>query len=207
MNSNKRDTSDKKEISNIKEIFLNEAKEILTELESDLVLLEEGGNEELLNRIFRHAHTLKGSSAIAGYPEVSEFMHGIEDILDRLRSGELFADDRLTDHLLNAFDWVKFALFGDGSEPEIEAAREYFVGWMKNYTAPLEAQVEKEEAAHKEVGYWYYRVRARFGEDIFSSGIDPLAIMDDFVSLGQTVEVKVDDTGLPEFGALNPEKC
>src|SRR5208337_3429154 len=47
----------------------------------------------------------------------------------------------------------------------------------------------------------------RFREEIFGSGIDPLSIMDDFTSLGQVVEIKADDTALPAFGALDPEKC
>src|SRR5208337_2735105 len=191
----------------IKEIFLDEAKEILSNVESDLVLLEEGGDADLLNRIFRAAHTLKGSSAIAGYADVSGFMHGLESVLERLRAGELAADDRLTDLLLKSFDWVRLALFGDESEAELAAARDNIAKWTLSYTAAPDERNEEAEAAHKEVGYWYYRVRARFREDIFGSGIDPLSIMDDFTSLGQVVEIKVDDTALPAFEAFDPEKC
>src|SRR5208283_1151070 len=96
----------------IKDVFLNEAKEILSNVESDLVLLEEGGDGDLLNRIFRAAHTLKGSSAIAGYADVSGFMHGLESVLERLRAGELTADEQLIDLFLKSFDWVKYALYG-----------------------------------------------------------------------------------------------
>src|SRR5208337_2640226 len=191
----------------IKDIFLNEAKEILSNVESDLVLLEEGGDADLLNRIFRAAHTLKGSSAIAGYADVSGFMHGLESVLERLRTGELAADDRLTDLLLKSFDWVRLALFGDGSETDLAATRDNITKLMLRYTAAPDERSEKAETAHKEVGYWCYRVRAKFREDIFESGIDPLSIMDDFTSLGQVVELKADDTALPAFEALDPEKC
>src|SRR5271157_2349832 len=130
----------------IKEIFLNEAKEILSNVESDLVLLEEGGDTDLLNRIFRSAHTLKGSSAIAGYAEVSGFMHGLESVLERLRTGELAADEQLTDLLLKSFDWVRLALFGDRSETELAGARGSITKWMLGYTAAQDEGIEKAEA-------------------------------------------------------------
>src|SRR3990172_2173892 len=95
-----------------REIFLHEAHEILSSLESDLVLLEQGGDPELLNRVFRCAHTLKGSSAVAGFDEVRGFMHSLEGVLDGLRSGMIAVDDRLTDLLLGSVDWVRLELFG-----------------------------------------------------------------------------------------------
>ena len=104
--------------TSVKEVFLNEAREILANVESDLVLLEQGGDAELLNRIFRYAHTLKGSSAMAGFGEVSEFMHGLESVLDRLRSGALEIDNRLVDLLLGSFDWVRIILFGNTADAD-----------------------------------------------------------------------------------------
>ena len=57
-------------------IFLNESKEIIGNLESDIVTLEEkNDDEEIINRIFRYFHTLKGSSGIAGFMVIYEFTH------------------------------------------------------------------------------------------------------------------------------------
>jgi len=203
----------------IKDIFLNEAKEILGSVESDLVLLEQGGDAELLNRIFRSAHTLKGSSAIAGYAGVSGFMHGLENVLERLRAGELTADEQLIDLLLKSFDWVKYALYGDSSESDRSMSEERLIGRLRKYTERKDEQETKAKEGYVEegsagegqlvagAGFRYFRVWARFKENIFESGINPLSIMDDFVSLGQVVELKADDTALPAFEALDPEKC
>jgi two-component system chemotaxis sensor kinase CheA len=194
--------------SAIQDIFLNEAKEILTDVESDLVLLEQGGDADLLNRIFRYAHTLKGSSAIAGFDEISGFMHGLESVLDKLRSGELAINNRLTDMLLGSFDWVKLTLFGGNKESDINAAYDHCIELMNEYTTGEASMPGEEPKADVEnIGYRYYRLRAIFRENIFESGIDPLSIMDDFISLGIVEEIKIDKDALPAFNELDPERC
>jgi two-component system chemotaxis sensor kinase CheA len=195
----------------IKEVFLNETREILTNLESDLVLLEQGGDAELLNRIFRYVHTLKGSSAIAGYDRISEFMHGLENVLELLRTGGLAIDERLTDLLLDSSDWVKLELFGEGEAVEGEPARRRLVERIRQ-CADAEGGPEPEAASDEEHkaagdGVRYVRVKARFRTNIFESGIDPLSIMEDFVSLGEMVAITVDDRGLPGLYKLDPERC
>ena len=194
--------------SSIKEVFLNEVREILPNVESDLVLLEKGGDAELLNRIFRYAHTLKGSSAMAGFDEVSGFMHGLEGILDRLRSGTLSVDDRLVDLFLNSFDWVRLVLFGSPDDPDSEGIKRRLDEWIREYGSTASAAGETAAAAAaKDDAPRYYRVRARFRENIFESGIDPLSIIEDFLGLGTVVALKVDSSNLPDLAALDPEKC
>ncbi len=194
--------------TSVKEVFLNEAREILANVESDLVLLEQGGDTELLNRIFRYAHTLKGSSAVAGFSEVSEFMHGLEGVLDRLRSGALAVDNSLVDLLLGSFDWVRITLFGNAAEAGGESMKRRLNGWMADFSgnAPVQAGSQPGTAAAAEV-FRYYRVQARFREDIFEFGIDPLSIIEDFLSLGTAVDLKVDGSRVPELSLIDPEKC
>ncbi|MBN2158583.1 MAG: chemotaxis protein CheA [Spirochaetes bacterium] len=196
--------------TSIKDVFLNEAREILSSVESDLVLLEQGADADLLNRIFRCAHTLKGSSAMAGFGEVSEFMHGLESVLDRLRSESLKADDRLIDLLLGSFDWVKLALFSGEGRKEDGGLKQHLVDSLSGFTGDAvgpcnSGDVQEPEA--KDEGCRYYRVRARFRENIFESGIDPLSIIEDFLSLGSVVDLQVDHSAMPEFEDLDPEKC
>ncbi len=192
----------------IKEVFLNEAREILSHVESDLVVFEAGSDPEILNRIFRYAHTLKGSSSMAGYEQVSELMHGLETILDRLRSGVLEIDDRLIDILLECFDWVKLALFGGGDE-EADGIKRNLIERMGAYSAEKAGEIREDARPEQaeDFGYRYFRARAKFRDTIFESGIDPLSIIEDFVSLGNVVEMAVDDTALPALAALDPEKC
>jgi two-component system chemotaxis sensor kinase CheA len=192
----------------IREVFLNEAREVLPNIESDLVLFEAGSDGDTLNRIFRYVHTLKGSSAIAGFENVSDLMHGIENVLDRLRSGTLEIDQRLIDIFLGCLDWVKMVLFDGKADSAGDAIKMNLIDRMKEYSAgegktPGEVRTEESPA----VGYRYFRVRAKFRDDIFESGIDPLSIIEDLVSLGTVVEMKIDDTNMPDIDSLDPEKC
>lgn len=86
-------------------VFLEEAEEELALLEQDLVLLEkEAENQELLQEIFRAAHTLKGSSATIGHQKMAQVTHLMENLLDQLRHQELEMSPELTDVLLEAVD-------------------------------------------------------------------------------------------------------
>jgi len=96
------------EMAAILPVFLAESEENLTELEEALLALEaEPGDTELLNTVFRAAHTLKGNGANLGLAPVAEFAHGVEDVLDRLREGELTLDGPLAGLLLQATDALR----------------------------------------------------------------------------------------------------
>ena len=132
----------------IKEVFLNEARELLSNIESDLVLFEAGGDTETLNRIFRYFHTLKGSAAIAGFENVSELTHSIENLLDRLRSGTLEVDQHLIDIFLGCLDWAKMALFGGSSDSDADAIKMNLIDRMKEYSVAEEktpGEIQTEE--------------------------------------------------------------
>lgn len=75
------------------EAFFEEASELVADFESGLLHLEEApADKELLNRIFRCAHTLKGNSAMLGFEKVAHFTHALEDMLDELRNRESHGD-------------------------------------------------------------------------------------------------------------------
>jgi two-component system chemotaxis sensor kinase CheA len=192
----------------IKEVFLNEARELLSNIESDMVLFEEGGDVDTLNRIFRCIHTLKGSSAMAGFENVSELAHAIESVLDMLRTGSIGINPRLTTLFLECLDWGKMVLFGACSDFDSNAAKKHLIERLQEHSSeedetPREARFEETEG----IGERYFRIRAKFRENIFESGIDPLSIIEDLISLGTAVELKADDTNLPDMDSLDPEKC
>ncbi len=206
----------------IRQAFLTEAKEIIENLESDIVQLEENaGDREIINRIFRYFHTLKGSSGIAGFTEVYEFSHKIENLLDAVRGGKIEVTDSLIDLILDSMDWIRDSIFtegeGDAAMNERKSILLGKVGEFKKPDASVEkplksedaakaraAAHEKEDAANK---YKYYRVRASFIEKIFEFGIDPLMVMEDLASHGPIIKNIVDKQNLPEFEGIDPEKC
>ncbi|MHB8172824.1 MAG: Hpt domain-containing protein, partial [Thermincolia bacterium] len=89
-------------------LFLEEADEHLQLLEEDLVRLEkEEETGELLQAIFRAAHTLKGSSATLGHPRMAQLTHAMENILDKLRRDQLTLTTGVMDVLFEALDLLR----------------------------------------------------------------------------------------------------
>lgn len=87
--------------------FTSEAEELLEHLSRDLVDFEAQGmnvRPELINKIFRDVHSLKGLAGMLGFGDVSELAHSLEDMLDRLRMGRVAISKALTDLLYDAVD-------------------------------------------------------------------------------------------------------
>jgi two-component system, chemotaxis family, sensor kinase CheA len=88
--------------------FLAEAADLLAQVDEGLLQLERTpGDPELINEIFRAAHTFKGSSGLFDFPELTRLTHAAEDLLDAVRGGRLSLDSGMTDDLLAAFDLIR----------------------------------------------------------------------------------------------------
>ncbi|HEX8255479.1 MAG TPA: Hpt domain-containing protein, partial [Thermoanaerobaculia bacterium] len=90
-----------------REEFTSEAEELLDTLSRDLVELESQGasvRPELVNKIFREVHSLKGLAGMLGFGDISELSHSLEDMLDRLRMGKIEVSKELIDLLYDSVD-------------------------------------------------------------------------------------------------------
>ena len=91
--------------------FLIEADELITSLDTNLVKLEGASDDlDLLNEIFRAAHTIKGTSSFLGFDQVSGLTHKMEDILNKLRKAEISVTPEIMDLLLESLDTLKVLL-------------------------------------------------------------------------------------------------
>jgi len=102
--------------------FTSEAEELLETLSRDLVDLEGQGRNvrpELINKIFREVHSLKGLAGMLGFAEISELSHNLEDMLDRLRMGKIEITRELYDVLYDAVDSLNRLVIAI-NEPEAE---------------------------------------------------------------------------------------
>ena len=96
------------DMSEYKGEFVNEAREHLEILNQSLLDLEhDQSNTDLLNNIFRAAHTLKGSSATMGYTNVNTLTHRMENVLDAIRQGVAEATSATMDALFDCFDTLE----------------------------------------------------------------------------------------------------
>lgn len=89
-------------------LFLQEADEQLQLLDEDIVRLEKESNDpELMQEIFRAAHTLKGSSAMVGHQRLSDLAHAMENVLDNIRKKLLTVSPKVVDALLHGLDVMR----------------------------------------------------------------------------------------------------
>ncbi len=120
------------DLQEIMEDFLIEAFEMNEQLDQDLVELEHNPEDlDLLNRIFRVAHTIKGSSSFLNLNILTHLMHNMEDVLNRARKGEIKITPDIMDVVLRSIDLMKTLLVtirdtgsdtNNGKENEIEEA-------------------------------------------------------------------------------------
>jgi len=113
----------------ILQTFLEEAKEHLDGIESDFLEIEEMGadiDEELVNRVFRSAHSIKGGSGFLGLEVIKKLSHGIENVLDMIRNKELVPTSKVSSTVLTAFDKLS-ELINDSENSNDADISEYIV--------------------------------------------------------------------------------
>ncbi|MDF1881268.1 Hpt domain-containing protein, partial [Sulfurimonas sp. MAG313] len=99
------------EFQEILQDFLIESFELIEQLDQDLTLLETQPEDlELLNRIFRVAHTVKGASSFLNFDVLTHLTHHMEDVLNKARHGELLLDADVMDVVLESIDLMKALL-------------------------------------------------------------------------------------------------
>ena len=132
--------------------FFDEAREHIESIEEMAMALEAGrGDPELLNSIFRAAHSIKGGSGTFGFTQLAEATHEMETLFDALRKGRGTADATTVRLLLDSCDAFKAHLerlkAGDrGEDAAIEAARARLAGYRGEAAipaAPVEAAQEE----------------------------------------------------------------
>ena len=96
------------EMQDLVQDFILEADEIIENLDQDLIELENRKNDyDLLNKIFRAAHTIKGASSFLGFDKLSGVTHHAEEILNKLRKSEMSVTPPIMDILLEFVDITK----------------------------------------------------------------------------------------------------
>ncbi len=99
------------EFQEILQDFLVESFELIEQLDQDLVELEHRPEDlDLLNRIFRVAHTVKGASSFLNFDVLTHLTHHMEDVLNKARHGELLLDADIMDVVLESIDLMKTLL-------------------------------------------------------------------------------------------------
>ncbi|CAM2964073.1 chemotaxis protein CheW [Helicobacter burdigaliensis] len=143
------------EMQEILEDFLIEAFEMIEQLDQDLVELENHPDDlDLLNRIFRVAHTIKGSGSFLNFSVLTHLTHHMEDVLNKARHGELTITPDIMDVVLESIDYMKKLLSAirdsgsdanTGLEGEIEGTISRLDAISKGGEAPKAEEAPQEQ--------------------------------------------------------------
>jgi two-component system chemotaxis sensor kinase CheA len=114
--------------------FTEEAAELVEAFEQGLLDLEQTPDDaEVLNRIFRSAHTIKGNSAMLGFSDVAHFTHSLEDVLDRMRKGRLRVTRAGMNLLLRSLDMLKLKLKALGRPEDASTDAAHLIAELHTY--------------------------------------------------------------------------
>ena len=99
--------------------FQEEAQDLLQRLNEGVITLEaEPSNRELIDQMLRDAHTLKGSSRMVGLIAISDVAHRLEDIMVKVRDGEMLYTPKMSDYFFEALDAIMFLSDNRGENPD-----------------------------------------------------------------------------------------
>ena len=203
--------------------FLDEAAELLKQLEEALLVMEtDPENSENLNAAFRAAHTIKGTSGLFGCDAVVSFTHDAETLMEALRSGVLKVHEGVIAALLQSRDQMERLLeeVKTGvSDPEVAALSASIgatlrglIGAPATTTASAAVQADdvqdlpaEPQGAGANTSLWHLSLR--FGPDALRNGLDPLAFIRYLGRLGEISHLRLLSDTLPALDALDSESC
>ena len=201
-------------IDKYKQAFQEEAREILLELESALLELNERREDmDLVGRVFRALHTIKGSGAMFGFDEVAAFTHHIENAFDQVRNGHMETSPDLISLSLAAVDQIKAMLDEAAGQGRANAATSaHILEKVRELTGNRESSVAKKEEAVSAplpakggvARNWHISFRP--GPDLLRRGANPLLLFRELRQLG-TLQISVNTEGVPSLGELDPQCC
>jgi len=197
-----------------RQAFQEEARELLVELESALLELNDKRDDrELVGRAFRALHTIKGSGGMFGFDDIARFAHGLEAAFDRLRSGEIAATSSLINLALASGDQIKAMLDASAGSGAVDHSRSASIlaelceltGAQAN--EPCATQLSGGAPGAGDSGQArQWRIRFRPGEKVVLNGTNPLLLLQELRTLGP-MRVTVDTAAIPPLREMDPECC
>lgn len=214
------------DMSQFHQVFFEECFEGLEAMESGLLDLNTGDiDAEVINTIFRGAHSIKGGSGTFGFNEVADFTHIMETLLDQMRDGRRPVTQPAVDVLLGSVDCLRAMLTAIQSDDNIDSASVVIYknaleielhGSAKESTPSISQETsiveEEEEEGNEEtdneteVTEQGWTIAFSPYLDLLKTGNDPVRLFRELAELGEyTASVNTRD--IPDFDDLDPEEC
>jgi len=200
------------DFSQFQETFFVESAEHVETMETGLLDLEQRTDDlDLLNRIFRAAHSIKGNAGMFGFTAIGGLTHKMENVLDSLRNKEMVATKPMIDLLLRGLDALKSLLDaaqGEGT-PDAESVKtiEDELLACQPGAEPTGAVRETSSATPSPSVLTQFRIEWSPLPELFQRGLDPSRIIKDLADLGSLLEMIVKTSRLPALAVMDPEIC
>ena len=212
--------------------FFEEAAEHMAVIETGLLDLEQRPADlDLLNKIFRSAHSIKGVAGMLGFTAVAQFTHKMETLLDQLRNGRITVTQPMTDLLLKSTDCLKALIAAAqnvttvdegvvhplevqleaastvGAPPAAEPARGEGQGARGTDSTSSLSPLASSPAPPSAPGMHRFVIHWTPPAFLFQRGLDPQQIFKELGDLGTISEMQLDSSHVPDLVAMDPEQC
>jgi len=192
-------------MDNFQKKFLEEASDLINQLEQALLTLEQDTeNPELVDSIFRIMHSLKGGGGMFGFDNISSYTHKLENMYDLVRQKKLKVSREMLDITFESADHITSMLNDDGSKSaEIKKNEEIL---NRRIDAILDGDTLDSTVAVPDIeqsvqGVASYYIKVKPYERIQNNGTNPLLLIDELVGLGKA-RVNVFYSNIPDFENL-----
>jgi len=200
------------DLEQFKQIFYEESFEGLDTMETGLLGMIDGGTDlDVVNDIFRAAHSIKGGSATFGFSALASFTHIMEGLLDEMREGKREADQDVVNVLLESVDEMRTLMtaYQDNEEPDVEQMQELqqklekVCGMEPSVKPEASATEDDSDMVDRRQG-WYIEFSPH--DDLLTTGNDPTLLLTELNELGK-MSLTMDDSKLPSLAHMNSEQC
>ncbi|UCV05027.1 chemotaxis protein CheA [Dechloromonas denitrificans] len=207
--------------------FVIESRELLENMEEALLKVEQSPDDaDLINAIFRAAHTIKGSAGLFGLDHVVVFTHNAENVLDMVRAAELRITSELVALLLETCDHMGALIdhveAGNAPPEEVGSRSDELIDRLKSHanqgaaSAPESTAmavsepppfVREGDAAGSGVESDNWHISLRFGRDVLRNGMDPVSFIRYLTTFGRIVSIVTLTEAIPGADQMDAEDC
>jgi two-component system chemotaxis sensor kinase CheA len=199
--------------------YKEEATELLADLEASLLELEENPEDtEIIGRVFRCLHTIKGSGAMFGFDDIAAFTHEVETTFDLIREGKMAVTGELIGITLSTCDHIRSLLEASDGGPEpdkqhgdglIASLKKLMPGIPDSSPPEDPEQIDEtsnEDFANPEALEVTYRIRFRPERHLLTTGFNPILLLNELREFGPCKVVALIKE-IPPLDEIDPEEC
>jgi len=201
--------------------FYVEAQEHLESMENVLLKMDEGEcNDEMLNDIFRSAHTIKGSAGIFGLDHIVNFTHVVENVLDRARDNKITVEKKLVDVIFKCRDHIQ-SLVGVNldefnAQTDLQDVGTDLLEALAPWASEESSQAVKQNSSSTEPPSEHHQtddedneklwhISLRLSSDCLRNGMDPLSFIKFLTSLGEIKHIETIVDNFPDSASFDAE--